>query len=157
MACWSLWSLVQLCPCHSSQFMTGVTRTQLDQGPKTPAGHQLMGQALDIQNVFTYGWGTDSREPSQGQYDWSSLDARVEDIQSSGAQAMISLCCAPDWMKGSSNIDAAPFPQNYADFAQLAAQVAARYKSVKIFQVWNELKGFNGNYQAYTTLYNDVY
>lgn len=141
----------------TSQFMTGVTRTQFDQGPMTPAGHQLMGQALDIQNVFIYGWGTDNPEPSQGQYDWSSLDARVEDIQSSGAQAMISLCCAPDWMKGSSYIDAAPFPQNYADFAQLAAQVAARYKSVKIFQVWNELKGFNGNYQAYTTLYNDVY
>jgi hypothetical protein len=53
--------------------------------------------------------------------------------------------------------NAAPLSQNYQDFAQLAAQVAARYKSVKIFQVWNELKGFNGNYQAYTTLYNDVY
>src|SRR5437879_1208058 len=33
-----------------SQFMTGVTRTQLDDGPMTPAGRQLMGQALSIQN-----------------------------------------------------------------------------------------------------------
>jgi hypothetical protein len=140
-----------------SQFMIGVTRTQLDEGPMTPVGHQLMGQALSIQNVFIDGWGTGDPEPSKGQYDWSSLDARVKDIQSSGSQVMISLCCAPDWMKGSSNIEAAPFPQNYGDFAQLAAQVAARYRNVKIFQVWNELKGFNGDYQAYTTLYNDVH
>ncbi len=141
----------------TSQFMTGVTRTQLDQGAMTPAGHQLIGQALDIQNVFIYGWGTSNPEPSPGHYDWSSLDARVEDIESSGSQAMISLCCAPDWMTGSGDFEAAPIPQNYTDFAQLAAQVAARYKSVKIFQVWNELKGFNSNYQAYAVLYNDVY
>jgi hypothetical protein len=141
----------------TSQFMIGVTRTQLDQGPMTPAGHQLMGQALAMQNVFINGWGTSDPEPSKGYYDWSSLDARVRDIQSSGSQAMISLCCAPDWMKESSDIEAAPLPQHYSDFAQLAAQVAARYSNVKIFQVWNELKGFNGDYQAYTTLYNDVY
>lgn len=141
----------------TSQFMTGVTRTQLDEGPMTPAGHQLMGQALSLQNVFIYGWGTDNPEPSKGQYDWSSLDARVNDIESSGSQAMISLCCAPDWMKGSSDITTAPFSQNYEDFAHLCAKVAKRYNSVKIFQVWNELKGFNGDHQAYTTLYNDVY
>lgn len=140
-----------------SQFMPGVTRTQLDEGPMTPAGHRLMSQALSLQNVFIYGWGTDNPEPSKGQYDWSSLDARVNDIESSGAQAMISLCCAPDWMKGSDDIEAAPFFQNFEDFAQLSAKVAKRYKSVKIFQVWNELKGLNGDYQAYTTLYNDVY
>ena len=35
-----------------SQFMTGVTRTHLDEGPMTPAGHQLMGQTLSIQHVF---------------------------------------------------------------------------------------------------------
>jgi hypothetical protein len=140
-----------------SQFMIGVTRTHLDKGPMTPAGHQLMGQALSLQNVFIYGWGTDDPEPSKDQYDWSSLDERVQDIQNSGSQAMISLCCAPDWMKGSSDIEAAPYSQNYGDFAHLAAHVAERYKDVKIFQVWNELKGFNGDYQAYTTLYNDVY
>ncbi|MBV9021800.1 MAG: hypothetical protein JOZ71_13930 [Ktedonobacteraceae bacterium] len=141
----------------TSQFMIGVTRTQLDQGPMTPLGHQLMREAVAIQNVFINGWGTSDPEPSKGHYDWSSLDARVKDIQSDGSQAIISLCCAPDWMKGSSNIEAAPLPQHYSDFAQLAAQVVARYRTVKIFQVWNELKGFNGNYQVYTTLYNDVY
>ena len=141
----------------SSQFLTGLTRTQLDQGPLTPAGHQLMDQALAIQNVFIYGWGTGDPEPSEGQYDWSSLDARVKDIQSSGSQVMISLCCAPDWMKASDDINAAPLPYYYPAFAQLAAQVAARYQEVKLFQVWNELKGFEGAYHAYTTLYNDVY
>ncbi len=140
-----------------SRFMMGVTRTQLDEGPMTPAGHRLMGQALSIQNVFIDGWGTDNPEPARGYYDWSSLDARIADIQRSGSQVMVSLCCAPDWMKGSSDIEAAPLPQNYGDFAQLAAQVAARYRDVTIFQVWNELKGFYRDYQAYTAFYNEVY
>jgi hypothetical protein len=140
-----------------SQFMMGVTRTQLDEGPSTLAGHRLIGQALSIQNVFIYGWGTDNPEPFKGYYDWSSLDERVEDIESSGSQVMLSLCCAPDWMKGSSDIEAAPLPQYFGDFARLAAQVAERYSDVTIFQVWNELKGFQGDYLAYTALYNDVY
>jgi hypothetical protein len=140
-----------------SRFMMGVTRTQLDKGPMTPAGHRLMGQALSIQNVFIDGWGTDNPEPARGYYDWSSLDARIADIQRSGSQVMVSLCCAPDWMKGSSDIEAAPLPQHYGDFAQLAAQIAARYRDVTIFQVWNELKGFYRDYQAYTAFYNEVY
>jgi hypothetical protein len=144
-------------PIGVSQFMTGVTRTHLDEGPQTPAGHRLMGQALAIQNVFLYGWGTGDPEPFKGYYDWSSLDARVADIQSSGSQVMLSLCCAPDWMKESSDIEAAPLSQHFGDFARLAAHVTARYRDVTIFQVWNELKGFYGDYQAYTALYNKVY
>lgn len=144
-------------PIGSSQFTIGVTRTQIDKGPETQEGHRLMGQALAIQNVFLYGWGTDNPEPFRGYYDWSSLDARVADIESSGSQAMLSLCCAPDWMKESSNIEAAPLPRHFGDFARLAAQAAARYKNITVFQVWNELKGFHGDYQAYTILYNEVY
>ncbi|OLT10047.1 hypothetical protein BJF78_29420 [Pseudonocardia sp. CNS-139] len=61
----------------------------------------------------------------------------------------MTLCCAPDWMKGGepgetdwSRIEVAPDPAHYADFAALAVDVARRYPQVRHFVVWNELKGF---------------
>ena len=39
-------------------------------------------------------------EPSPGEYDWTSLDWRVEMMRRTGARIVITLCCAPDWMKG---------------------------------------------------------
>src|SRR5439155_9682723 len=83
---------------------------------------------------------------------------------------VITLCCAPDWMKGGrpgetdwTKLELAPTPAHYSDFATLSAAVARRYPSVRHFQVWNELKGFwdpvrqRWNYEGYTRLYNAVY
>jgi hypothetical protein len=83
---------------------------------------------------------------------------------------MITLCCAPDWMKGGrsgstdwSQLETAPTPDHYGDFAKLAAVVAQRYPTVRRFQVWNELKGFYDSTTnawdaaAFTTFYNAVY
>lgn len=122
------------------------------------------------QNQHIYGWGTVNPEPSPGQYDWSSLDRRMELIRSTGGTPVITLCCAPDWMKGGrpgetdwTRLHVAPDPEHYDDFAALAAAVARRYPDVRHFQVWNELKGFwdaernRWNYEAYTELYNKVY
>ena len=109
-------------------------------------------------------------EPSPGQYDWGWLDGRINLIRRTGGIPVITLCCAPDWMKGGApgttdwaRLDVAPDPARFDDFAQLSAQVAQRYPDVKYFQVWNELKGFYNNalnrwdYESYTTLYNKVY
>jgi len=116
------------------------------------------------------GWGADNPEPSPGVYDWSSLDQRIGLMRQTGGTPVITLCCAPDWMKGGtagttdwSKLEVAPTPDHYADFAALARQVALRYPDVKYFQVWNEMKGFwNGarnrwDYEGYTQLYNQVY
>jgi len=122
------------------------------------------------QNQHIMGWGTTNPEPSPGVYDWSDLDRRVALMRNTGAQKVITLCCAPDWMKGGkpgttnwNNLAGAPYPSHYGDFAALAKRVAQRYPDVKRFQVWNEFKGFYNtrlnrwDYEDYTTFYNDVY
>ncbi|MFF4188390.1 xylan 1,4-beta-xylosidase [Streptomyces sp. NPDC001691] len=120
------------------------------------------------------GWGAGNPEPSPGTYDFSDLDRRVRYIRSTGATPVITLCCAPDWMKGGRSgasrtdwsvqaLESAPLPTHYKDFAALAAKVAQRYPDVRHFIVWNELKGFyddtaqRWNYEGYTQLYNQVY
>ncbi len=102
--------------------------------------------------------------------DWTTLDRRVALIERSGGTPVITLCCAPDWMKGGragetdwTRLEVAPDPAHFGDFAALAAAVARRYPTVEYFQVWNELKGFfdpaTNRWDAggYTELYNRVY
>ncbi|WP_246296155.1 xylan 1,4-beta-xylosidase [Streptomyces caniferus] len=122
------------------------------------------------QNQHLMGWGADNPEPRPGQFDFSDLDRRLALIRRTGGTPVLTLCCAPDWMKGGtaghtdwSTLEKAPSPAHYADFAALAAQVAQRYPDVRHFVVWNEFKGFfddakgRWNYEGYTRLYNLVY
>src|SRR5581483_7910660 len=133
-------------------------------------GKALLRQAVTYQNQHIMGFGAPNPEPAKGEYDWSGLDRRVQLMRDTGAIPTITLCCAPDWMKGGkpgqtdwSNLEAAPLPKHYDDFANLAQQVARRYPDVKYYFVWNEMKGFwnaddnNWDYVAYTRLYNKVY
>ena len=46
------------------------------------------------------GFGGGNPEPSPGEYDWTSLDRRVDMMRRTGARIVVTLCCAPDWMKG---------------------------------------------------------
>jgi hypothetical protein len=116
------------------------------------------------------GWGADNPEPSPGVYDFTSLDERIEFIRQSGGTPVITLCCAPDWMKGGipgetrwNRLNEAPSREHYADFAALCAVIARRYPDVRHFMVWNEWKGFFDDEQnrwdaeGYTDLYNQVY
>jgi Glycosyl hydrolases family 39 len=153
----------------------GVTHTQhsadLAGNPKAlQAALDVLRATATLQNQHIMGWGALNPEPSPGDYRWESLDARMALIRRSGGTPVITLCCAPDWMKGGAEgttdwdaLETAPVPAHYGDFAQLAAQVARRYPDVRYFQVWNELKGFydparnNWNIEAYTALYNQVY
>lgn len=158
-----------------SQLSVGVTHGQysLDSWGNTEAitrGEALLRQSATYQNQHLMGWGANNPEPSPGVYDWGSLDRRIALIRRTGGTPVITLCCAPDWMKGGeagktdwSRLEVAPTPEHYADFAALAQQVAQRYPDVKHYQVWNELKGFwdagrnRWDYEGYTTLYNLVY
>lgn len=150
-------------PATTSQFLPGATFTQVDSNFHSQTEQLLLSKAVGYLNVFIDGWGTDNPEPSPGQYVWDTLDERVNvmrhirDLSGGNTKFMISLCCAPDWMKSDSDINTAPNPQNFADFAQLARQVALRYPDVKYFQVWNELKGFEDNPSEYMHMYNAVY
>ncbi|MGH3918267.1 MAG: GH39 family glycosyl hydrolase [Pseudonocardiaceae bacterium] len=122
------------------------------------------------QNQHIMGWGAENPEPEPGVYRFGSLDHRINFIRKAGGTPVITLCCAPDWMKGGTpgktnwnRITAAPLPEHHADFAALSAVIARRYPDVRHFMVWNEFKGFfdeeNNRWdaEAYTNLYNEVY
>jgi hypothetical protein len=126
------------------------------------------------QNQHIMGWGADNPEPVKGRYDFEDLDRRIDFIRASGSTPTITLCCAPDWMKGGeagvgntdwskAALETAPDPAHFKDYAALAATVAKRYPDVRHFIVWNEFKGFwndagaRWDYEGYTRLYNLVH
>jgi hypothetical protein len=154
----------------------GVTHTQnsLDGSDPDEARERgmriLSDNAAIWQNHHIMGFGTDNPEPERGAYNWDTLDQRMELTEDTGGRAMLTLCCAPDWMKGGDEgktdwdeLEEAPLPEHYDDFAKLAAEAVRRYPQVERVQVWNEMKGFWSNeknrwdYEAYTDLYNRVY
>lgn len=166
-----------------SHMAIGATHTQYsadsgNDGSSVDSAKQLLQNSLLYQNQQIMGWGAGDPEPSPGVYNWSSLDARVQLMRDTQANMVLSLCCAPGWMRPTGyqddwkDLETAPSPSHVQDFANLTAQVALRYPDVKYFQVWNELKGMwssspgaapdvaNANrwdYKRYTTLYNAVY
>ena len=156
----------------------GFTHTQYSADEGSTAATErveglLKGQGLpQIQHIM--GWGSDNPEPVKGRYDFEDMDRRVDFIRKSGGTPVVTLCCAPDWMKGGKagadntdwsqdSLEKAPDRAHYKDFAALAATVAKRYPDVRHFVVWNEFKGFWNNsearwdYEGYTELYNLVY
>ncbi|MEU6094577.1 xylan 1,4-beta-xylosidase [Streptomyces sp. NPDC047079] len=133
----------------------------------------LAGTGLP-QNQHIMGWGAGNPEPVKGRYDFQEMDRRIDFVRKSGGTPVVTLCCAPDWMKGGkagagttdwsqAALETAPTPDHYKDFAALAATVAKRYPDVRHFIVWNEFKGFwndsgaRWDYEGYTELYNLVY
>lgn len=161
-------------PFGTATLELGVTHTQhtLDFGaPEAIArAEKVLRGAAKYQNQHIMGWGALNPEPSPGVYDWSSLDRRINLIRRTGGVPVITLCCAPDWMKGGDQgttnwgkITKAPLEAHFNDFAHLAKNITTRYPDIEYYQVWNELKGFwdperdRWNYEAYTTFYNTIY
>ncbi|MEV0232578.1 xylan 1,4-beta-xylosidase [Nonomuraea sp. NPDC050786] len=153
----------------------GVTHTQYsaDNEPRRVAeqARGMLGRVPMLQNQHIMGWGVGNPEPSPGQFNFRDLNRRLRFMASSRAVPVITLCCAPDWMKGgqagrtdwSKNHTVAPKPEHFDDYARLAARVARQYPTVKHYLVWNEFKGFwdpsrnRWDAESYTELYNKVY
>jgi hypothetical protein len=169
-------AVAQAAPGDDPAFRIGVTHAQESLNPWHPAPAVAAGRAVlsaspgAFQNQHLMGWGATNPEPSPGVYDWSTLDRRIALIRQTGGTPVVTLCCAPDWMKGGragrtnwARLEVAPNPDHFDEFAALAAAVARRYPDVRHFLVWNEMKGFwnvarnRWNYEAYTDLYNQVY
>ena len=157
-------------------FRLGLTHGQRSLDPwasraAVDAGRELLAASPGtLQNQHIMGWGAANPEPVPGSYRWSSLDRRMELVRATHGTPVITLCCAPDWMKGGvpgttdwARLDAAPATTSFDEFARLAAAVARRYPDVHHFLVWNEMKGFwdpvrnRWRYEDYTRLYNKVY
>jgi hypothetical protein len=154
----------------------GVTHTQDsldDHGPEEARRRGIDILAADSamwQNHHLMGFGTDNPEPEPGEYDWDTLDARMALTEQTGQRTVLTLCCAPDWMKGGEEgetdwdeLEGDPEPEFFDDYARLAAAAVQRYPQVERVMVWNELKGFwldeenRWDYEGYTELYNQVY
>lgn len=153
----------------------GVTHTDSSFPPgsaPTAVGRaqEILRTASPLQNQHLMGWGALNPEPSPGEYQWESLDQRMQLIERTGGSTVLTLAAAPDWMKGGqpgstdwSQIEVAPTRAYYDDFAALAARAVQRYPQVERVQVWNELKGFyddesnRWDYEAYTDFYDAVY
>src|SRR5690606_22959130 len=155
----------------------GVTHTQksLDESGSDPEARRrgieiLSADAAIWQNHHLMGFGTSNPEPEPGEYDWDTLDQRMRLTEQTGQRTMLTLCCAPDWMKGGEEgetdwdeLEEAPLPEHFDDFARLAAEAVTRYPQIERVMVWNELKGFwhdeenRWDYEGYTDLYNRVY
>jgi len=162
-------------PVGKSQLDFGVTYTQQtlrsNQNPEAiKSAKAIMSRVAHYQNVHIMGWGAPNPESSPGVFDWTALDRRMAIVRETGGIPVITLCCAPDWMKGGTagatdwkHLPVAPIPEHFKDFAELVRQVALRYPDVKHYQVWNEFKGFwnrsekRWDYEGYTELYNLVY
>lgn len=156
----------------------GFTHTGVSANNVSPRFEQDVAGALArtpmLQNQHIMGFGALNPEPRPGEFFWEDLDSRMSLMRESGATPVMTLCCAPDWMKGGpqgpteesawkEHLEDAPYPEHFDDFAKLAAAVATRYTDVKYFMVWNELKGFwrdhakPADVKGYTELYNKVY
>ena len=140
-----------------------------------PAAAQRAAQVAktmpaSFQVVPIMGWGQGNPEISPGVFDFSQIAKQLTFVQASGATPVITLCGAPDWMKGLTagttdwtQLGLPPIASHYQDFAALSAAVAKAFPQVKYFVVWSELRGFwspaFGGWDAgsYTSLYNDVY
>jgi hypothetical protein len=155
-------------PRDADRPVLGVTLTQDTQ--VEPADAKELSRAGPLVNVHIMGFGVDNPMPAPGQYDWSTLDARMDLVRDSGATPVITLCCSPDWMKGGrpgetdwNQLETAPTAAHYRDFAALSVAVAERYPDVRYFLVWNEMKGFyrvdlnRWDQESYTAFYNTVY
>ncbi|CAM5542105.1 Xylan 1,4-beta-xylosidase OS=Streptomyces alboniger OX=132473 GN=CP975_06975 PE=3 SV=1 [Streptomyces alboniger] len=135
----------------------------------------LAGQKRPVPQIqHIMGWGAGNPEPVDGRYDFSEMDRRLDFVRESEGVPVVTLCCAPDWMKGGKPgadstdwsqeaLETAPDREHFDDFAKLAATVAKRYPDVRHFIVWNEFKGFwntgegRWDYEGYTELYNRVH
>jgi hypothetical protein len=157
----------------------GFTHTQFSADEGSGAATDRVASALSRggglpQDQAIMGWGADNPEPVRGRYDFEAMDRRIDFVRASGGTPVVTLCCAPDWMKGGepgvdatdwsqAALETAPDPGHYDDYAALAATVARRYPDVRHFVVWNEFKGFwndaeaRWDHEGYTKLYNLVY
>ncbi|MFE0043303.1 glycoside hydrolase family protein [Streptomyces albireticuli] len=153
----------------------GFTHTQYSADHGGDAARRTVAELLSgspmPQNQHIMGWGADNPEPRPGVYNFRDLDRRVALMRRTGGTPVLTLCCAPDWMKGGGprtdwsqkSLETAPDRAHYKDFAKLAGVIAKRYPDVRHFIVWNEFKGFfdesrnRWDYEGYTELYNLVY
>ncbi|GCE11742.1 hypothetical protein KTT_16010 [Tengunoibacter tsumagoiensis] len=162
----------QQCSPGISQYQAGLSQidnTLLygDAGAMSRANNLMKG-TLAYENIPLMAWGGVDPWPDPGMpepSDWSSLDQRVMHAVNLGLTPVITLAEAPWWMKGQLQGDGSTRVMTAKDewdpkitygtrildnkmdaWVHLVQRTAERYMAppynVRIFQVWNELKGY---------------
>ena len=88
----------------------------------------------------------DQIETSQGQYNWGTLDAAVDNAQAAGAKNILYvLGSTPRWAARNPQIPglygpgSTSLPRKTGDYVDFARKVAKRYKGrITAYQIWNE-------------------
>lgn len=93
----------------------------------------------------------DRRNPDQVRSSWEKYDFIVAEAQRLGLELIVRIDRAPQWARPNDNADprfqagllenanSTGPPENYADYADFVAAVAARYRGqVRFIQIWNE-------------------
>ena len=99
-------------------------------------------------------------EPEQGVWDWERYDALVEALYEADIELIALLAYGNPWASSQTSTDPLYPPDDPADFANFATEVAKRYHGkVRRFEVWNEpnagrfwLPGMSGDPVAWAEL-----
>jgi hypothetical protein len=94
---------------------------------------RLKSLGLDIVRV-TLDWN--EMESSPGRYDWRRSDRLLRALDRHGMPALVTLWGTPDWASETGAPNAVPV--RGADFRRFAQAVAARYRFVSNWLIWNE-------------------
>jgi len=76
----------------------------------------------------------------EGDYQWSTLDERIEAYSNAGFKILLTIGKAPNWARPNDDDKSVEgLPEDPQTYARFAAQVAARYKNrVQAIEVWDE-------------------
>lgn len=75
-------------------------------------------------------------EPAQGVYNWRRTDAVLNALHRRGLDPLVTLWGTPGWANGDQPPNRPPIQA--ADFASFAGAIAARYRHVRQWVIWNE-------------------
>lgn len=134
-------------PITSSQFGADIVNfDDLEWGPGSDASWPPV--SLGIDRIWDDGTTWRNVEPSDGHWDFSTLDEQVDQARSKGAEVLYVLGQTPLWASsrpGTSDLDGAGAPappSNMSYWQQYVSTVASRYKGkVSAYEVWDEADG----------------
>ncbi len=76
-------------------------------------------------------------EPTEGNINWTALDAIVSGLEATNADILLSVVKAPAWSRGTTEEDGPP--TDFADYAAFVGALAERYRGrVQAYEIWNE-------------------
>lgn len=160
-----------------SSFFTGATMTQFTLDPwgnddSIATGKVLLEDSTAKVAQHLHGFGGVWPYSEDGTTeDWLALDRRFNGSMAGVDTAILSACCAPEFMElpfpgidsGRFSPYLQPAPEFYQDYADVVLEAVQRYPSISHIQVWNEMKGFYNisenrwDYEAYTEFYNTIW